>query len=85
MSEKKFTEGFLAHYNISDNYYVTGNMGIGFEKNIFDDTSLFIRGNYSRQFLSKDNGIGPNKDKIHTTSLQLGVVITVLNLDYSSI
>lgn len=78
LSEKKFTEGFLAHYNISDNYYVTGNMGIGFEKNIFDDTSLFIRGNYSRQFLSKDNGIGPNKDKIHTTSLQLGVV-TALN------
>ncbi|MFZ1750678.1 MAG: hypothetical protein WAU01_10815 [Saprospiraceae bacterium] len=78
LTEKPFIKGFLNGDSFSENYFATVGFGFGIEKRVFKNTSLYIQPSYHRQFLSDDIGIGPNKDKIHTSSLQFGVK-TVIN------
>jgi hypothetical protein len=78
LDEKPFITGILNGDNFNDNYFATIGFGFGIEKKIFGNTSLYVQPSYQRQILSSDIGIGPNKDKIHTSSLQFGVK-TVIN------
>ena len=72
LDRKPFIEGVLNGDKFRDNYFATVGFGFGIEKNIFRSTSIYIQPSYFRQVLSADVGIGPNKDKIHSSSLQIG-------------
>ena len=74
LSEKSFTKGLLHGASLAESYFLTGSFGIGVAHSITKTTSLFLQAGYQRQLFSRDLGIGPNKDKIHTSSLQFGSV-----------
>ncbi len=78
LKEKPFIKGLLNNDNLKDNYFASLSFGFGIEKKIGNGTLLYIQPSYHRQVLSSDIGIGPNKDKIHTSSLAFGIK-TVLN------
>ena len=73
LDSKPFIKGILNGDRFKDNYYVTVGFGFGIEKNIFRNTALYIQPSYFNHILSNNIGIGPNKDKIHTSSLQVGI------------
>lgn len=73
LQEKPFIKGLLNNDNLNDNYFLALNLGFGIEKNLTDNTSIYIQPSYQRHVFSSDIGIGPNKDKIHTSSLIFGV------------
>lgn len=73
LDEKPFITGLFHGDNIKDNYFVSVGFGLGIEKTFANQTSVYIQPSYQRQIFSNDIGIGPNKDKIHTSSLQFGV------------
>jgi hypothetical protein len=73
LEDKPFIKGILHGEAFSDNYYISAGLGLGVQKKIFANTFVFLQPSYVRHLLSKDIGIGPNKDKIHGTSLQLGI------------
>lgn len=73
LEEKPFIQGFLHGDNIQDNYILSLGFGFGIEKEILKHTSIYIQPSYQRHILSNNLGIGPNKDKIHTSSLQFGL------------
>jgi hypothetical protein len=58
--------------SLSKNYFASLGATLGLEKKIKTRTSLFIEASYYHHLLSNDIGIGPNKDRIHTTSLKVG-------------
>ncbi len=76
LEEKEFTEGLFNGDALKDNYFVTAGFGIGIEKKIFHNTSLYVQPSYQRHLFTP--GIGPKNDKIHTSSLQFGIK-TILN------
>jgi hypothetical protein len=78
LDEKSFTKGILHSGSLNENYFATVGFGFGIEKRLFSNTSIYIQPNYQRHILSNDIGIGPNKDQIHSASLQFGVK-TALN------
>lgn len=78
LQEKPFIRGLLNNDNLKDNYFATLSFGFGIEKKLSQSTSLYLQPSYHRQVLSADIGIGPNKDKIHTSSLTFGVK-TIIN------
>lgn len=78
LDEKIFNSGVLNGDTFKNNYFASVNFGFGIEKKINNKLSLYVEPSYHRQVLSNDIGIGPNKDKIHTTSLEIGLK-TVLN------
>ncbi|MCZ2099975.1 MAG: hypothetical protein LC107_00375 [Chitinophagales bacterium] len=73
LEEKPFIQGFLHGDNIQDNYILSLGFGFGIEKEILKRTSIYIQPSYQRHIFSNNLGIGPNKDKIHTSSLQFGL------------
>ena len=76
--QKPFIDGLLSGESFSENYFASVGFGFGIEKNISKNVSLYVQPSYQRHILSSDLGIGPNKDRIHTSSLQFGVK-SVLN------
>lgn len=72
MDEKPFIDGLIHGDNIQDDYFISVGFGFGIEKAIFKDASIYMQPSYQRHILSADIGIGPNKDKIHTSSLLVG-------------
>jgi FKBP-type peptidyl-prolyl cis-trans isomerase len=73
LDSKPFIKGILNGEKFEDNYFATIGFGFGIEKTIFKNTSFYLQPSYFRHILSHDIGIGPNKDKIHTSSLQVGI------------
>ncbi|MBK9735289.1 MAG: hypothetical protein IPO92_10110 [Saprospiraceae bacterium] len=73
LDEKGFIHGVLHNDSFKDNYFASAGFGFGIEKKIANKFSMYIQPSYQRHILSSDIGIGPNKDKIHTASLQIGI------------
>jgi hypothetical protein len=73
LDEKPFTEGLLNGGKFSENYFITVGFGFGIQKQIFEGFSMYLQPSYNRHILSQHIGIGPNKDKIHTSGIQMGV------------
>lgn len=71
LSQKEFNKGILQGGNLKDNLYATASVGLGFNWNLSDQTGIFIEPRYSHFISSK--GIGPNEDKVHSLSIELGV------------
>jgi hypothetical protein len=73
LDEKPFTEGLINGGKLSENYFITVGFGFGIQKRILKGVSMYLQPSYNRQILSSDIGIGPNKDKIHTSGIQIGI------------
>lgn len=73
LETKPFINGLLSGDSFKDTYFASIGFGFGIQKKIFENTSVYVQPSYHRQILSADIGIGPNKDKIHTSSLQFGI------------
>ncbi len=71
LSQKEFKNGILNGGSLKDNLYATASVGMGLIKNVSERTSIFIEPKYSH-FISSQ-GLGPNLDKVHAVSLDLGV------------
>lgn len=68
--QKDFPNGLLDGGNLQKNFYMSANIGLGAEYYLSPKWTIFFQPNYQHFMMS--GGIGTNKDKIYTTSLQLG-------------
>jgi len=77
LDSKPFIKGMLQGDNLKDNYFIALGFGFGIEKSLFNSTSIYVQPSYYRHIFSGENGIGPNKDKIHTSSIQIGLKTSI--------
>lgn len=70
LSQKEFNNGILKGGSLKDNLYATASIGFGLNWKVASNTGLFIEPRYSHFISSK--GIGPNEDKVHSVSVDLG-------------
>lgn len=73
LEEKPFIKGIFHDKSLADNYFISSGLGLGLEMTITEATFLFLEISHKRFLWSADIGIGPNKDKIHTTTFKLGI------------
>jgi hypothetical protein len=71
LSQKEFNKGILSGGNLKDNLFATASVGLGLNWTLSTQTGIFIEPRYSHFISSK--GIGPNEDKVHGLSIELGV------------
>jgi len=70
LSQKEFNKGILSGGSLKDNLYATASVGFGLNWNVSNRSGIFIEPRYSHFISSK--GIGPNADKVHGVSIDLG-------------
>lgn len=73
--EKEFPKGLFDGGSLSDNFYLTANLGLGVERFISPRWSLFFQPNYHHYLMSE--GVGTNKDKFYTLSFYLGTKVSL--------
>ncbi len=72
---KKYTfkkSGVFFGESLKNNYYITANLGVGVERRLNTNTSVFFQPKFSYYLMPSDNGLGPNKDRFNTMSVDLG-------------
>ncbi len=67
--------GLFAEGTLNDNYFVTANLGLGAERLLSNNFSVFIEPSLSHTIHGAK--IGPNNDKINSISLNMGAKITL--------
>ena len=70
LSQKEFNNGILSGGRLKDNFYATASVGLGLNLKTSSRTGIFIEPRYSHFLSSK--GIGPNEDKVHSLSVDVG-------------
>lgn len=73
LDEKKFNAGLFNDGDFKENYFATLAFGFGIEAKLTNNLDFYMQPAYQRHVLSSGIGIGPNEDKIHTASLQIGL------------
>jgi len=73
LDEKKFNAGLFNDGDFKENYFATLAFGFGIETKLIKNLDFYMQPTYQRHMLSSGIGIGPNEDKIHTASLQIGL------------
>lgn len=71
LEQKNFHKGLLNGGNIRDNIHISAGIGIGYRYNINEKLDLFSQVRYNHNVFS--NGVGPNRDKINSTSTDIGI------------
>ena len=71
LSQKEFNKGIFSGGSLRDNLYATASIGLGMNFKVSSGMGLFFEPRYSH-FISS-TGIGPNEDKVHAISIDLGV------------
>jgi hypothetical protein len=69
------TKGLLHGGRLDENYYMTANIGMGFEKRLSPSTVLVIEPTYHHQI--SNNGLGIIRDKIYTLSFNTGLKVNL--------
>lgn len=75
LSQKSFNLGLLEGGSFADNTYFTSSLGIGVQRKLSEQFSVFSQSNYNYHMFTK--GIGPNNDRLHALSFQLGVKMAI--------
>ena len=70
LSQKEFNHGIFSGGSLKDNLYATASVGFGLNWKVSSRSGIFIEPKYSHFISSK--GIGPNDDKVHGISVDLG-------------
>lgn len=78
-SKFKRTEGWFEGGSFKENSYVTANLGLGLERYFSERWGLFFQPTYHQSIGYFSNGLGPNRDRIHTMSLWTGVRVRLLD------
>ncbi len=73
LDQKPFNNGVIRDRSLNENFFVSAGVGFGIEKSISNEVSLFVESSHQRHLFSADIGIGPNKDRIHTSSMKIGL------------
>jgi len=76
LEERGLTPGwFEEDGTFGDNGYLTGNLGLGLERNLNTRWSLFAQPTYQHSitFFNSDQGFGPKRDQINTLSVYTGL------------
>ena len=73
--EKAFEDGIIEGGSFRENHYFTLNLGAGLEYKLSGNVSLYAQPTFYYNVFNK--GLGPNNDKIHTLSLNVGSKITI--------
>ncbi|MEE9439342.1 MAG: hypothetical protein V3V14_10110 [Saprospiraceae bacterium] len=71
LSQKEFSTGVFNGASLKDNLYASATLSFGCQKQISETIGLFVEPSYSH-FISSE-GIGPNRDKVHSFSVDLGM------------
>ena len=74
-SEALLYKGILEGGGLRENSYLTVNLGFGVERKFTYRWSLFLQPVYRRHFLI--DGIGPNEDRIHSSSFRFGAKVKI--------
>ncbi len=74
-SQKKYADGFFEGGSFVENSYFTIDLGIGIERHLNERASLFFEPVYQHNPFQKS--LGPNKDRINTLSLSMGVRVNL--------
>ncbi len=74
-SEALLYKGIIEGGGFRENSYLTANLGFGIERKFTYRWSLFLQPIYRRHFLIE--GIGPNEDRIHSSSLRFGAKVKI--------
>lgn len=74
-NEASLYKGILEGGGLRENSYLTANLGFGVERKFTYRWSLFLQPIYRRHFLI--DGIGPNEDRIHSSSLRFGAKVKI--------
>ena len=70
LSQKEFNKGILRGGSLKDNLYASASVSLGLNWKVSDNSGIFIEPRYSHFISSK--GIGPNEDKVHSLSIDIG-------------
>ena len=68
----KYRGGFEGG-ELSDNFFLSANIGMGIERFLSKRTSIFVQPVYMHQLMSIEKGFGPNKDRYNTVSTYIGI------------
>ena len=71
--------GLLEGGPFKENSYVTANLGFGVERFVSGRWSVFTQPTYHQSIGYFSNGLGPNRDRIHTLSLWTGIRVRLLD------
>ena len=74
-SEASLYKGILEGGGFRENSYLTANLGFGVERKFTYRWSLFLQPIYRRHFLI--DGIGPNEDRVHSSSVRFGAKVKI--------
>lgn len=74
-NEALLYKGILEGGGLRENSYLTANLGFGVERKFTYRWSLFLQPIYRRHFLI--DGIGPNEDRIHSSSIRFGAKVKI--------
>ncbi|MBR9921819.1 MAG: PorT family protein [Bacteroidetes bacterium] len=75
LNQKEFPAGLLDGGRLTDNSYLTANVGFGLERAINYRWSIYLQPQL--QYQLPFGGFGPNNDRFHTVSLRLGTRVLV--------
>jgi|GEM_PF-2254481 len=70
LETKDFTKGILQGGSLQENLFYTYTFGLGFQKEITKNMSVFTSLSYQQHALNK--GVGPNEDRLNKLSIGLG-------------
>ncbi len=78
IDEKRFSDGLFEGGNFKENSYFTSNIGLGIERFVTPQWSVFVQPTFHQPIISKSwEGLGPNRDRISTSSLYIGTKVSL--------
>lgn len=75
LGQKSFEKGIFDGGSLDANTYLCGVVGAGIQRRVSDGISLYLQPNYSYHTMGAS--VGPNNDRIHSLSLQVGAKIAL--------
>jgi len=68
--DHNFSDGIFQGGNLRDNLFVRAQIGLGIERNIMSNLSVYFSGEYQANIINRE--IGPNNDRINKVSFNVG-------------
>jgi hypothetical protein len=73
--QDNLSRGWFEGGRFDENIYLSGSIGLGVERYLTDEWSIFAQPTYFRSINYFRYGIGPNRDRFNTYSLLLGIKV----------
>lgn len=73
--DHNFSKGIFQGGNVKDNLFIRAQIGLGIERNISENLSVYFSGEYHMSLINKK--LGPNNDKINKFGFNVGVKMRI--------